>query len=175
MTADRKRKTTASSSGSKSAAKTARKSPAKKASAKTTAKKATAKKATKQAPAKEAPAKEAPAKEAPAKKTSASGSDQSRRRAAAPRAESKPRRSAADVAQRAAEQLVSLTGKTPEGVTGIERGDEGWRVTLEVLEVRRIPETTDVLSRYEIDTDDNGDLVGYRRAGRYTRGSAGED
>jgi hypothetical protein len=169
MTADRKRKATASSSGSKAAAKTPRKSPTKK----TSASKSASKSATEDAPAKKTAKKTAKkAGETPAK---ASGSDQSRRRASAPRAESKPRRSAADVAQRAAEQLVSLTGKNPESVTGIERHDDGWRVTLEVLEVRRIPQTTDVLSRYEIDTDDNGDLVGYRRAGRYTRGSAGED
>jgi hypothetical protein len=46
---------------------------------------------------------------------------------------------------------------------------------LEVLEVRRIPETTDVLAKYEVETDDQGSLTGYRRAGRYTRGSARED
>ena len=120
-----------------------------------------------------------PTKKTATKKTAtkkAAGSDQpTRRRASAPRAESKPRLSAMDVAERAAEQLGRLTGKHVEGVTGVERSDDGWRVTSEVLEVRRIPETTDVLAQYEIDTDDRGDLTGYRRLGRYTRGSARED
>ena len=118
--------------------------------------------------------KKTTAKKAAPKKDS--DADQpTRRRASAPRAESKPRISAMDVAERAAEQLGRLTGKEVEGVTGVERSDDGWRVTSEVLEVRRIPETTDVLAQYEIDTDDRGDLTGYRRLGRYTRGSARED
>lgn len=148
-----------------------RKAPAKKATTKKTAAKKTS--------AKKAAAKNAPAKKAPAKKTTASQDGDSdgptKRPADAPRAESRPRSSAADVAQRAVEQLTQLTGKAAEAVTGIEQNHDGWRVSVEVLEVRRIPETTDVLARYDIDTDDNGDLTGYRRAGRYTRGSARED
>ena len=97
------------------------------------------------------------------------------KRASAPRAESKPKKSATEVARLAAHELAQLTGKTPEAVTGVERTEEGWRVTVEVLEVRRIPETTDVLARYEIETDDKGALMSYRRAGRYTRGSTQED
>jgi hypothetical protein len=166
MTADRRRKATASSSGTKSAAKAS-------------AKKSTTRKTpAKQTPAKGTPAKKTTTKKVPAKKSAKNlgGSDQpTRRRASAPRAESRPRTSATDVARRAVEQLTQLTGKKAEGVTGIERSDDGWLVTVEVLEVRRVPETTDVLARYEIDTDDNGDLTGYRRAGRYTRGSARED
>jgi hypothetical protein len=180
MTADRRRKASAPSSGAKAAAKTPRKSSAKKSAAKkATTKEAPAKKApAKKASAQETPAQEGTATGSPAKKAAAdkSGSDRpSRRRASAPRAESKPRRAATEVATRAVEQLTGLTGRTAEGVTGVERNDDGWRVTVEVLEVRRIPQTTDVLARYEIDADDNGDLTGYRRAGRYTRGSARED
>jgi len=128
--------------------------------------------------ARKAPAKKAPAKKAPVKKAPASGGAQdgeARTRASAPRAESRPRLSAVDVADRAVQQIARLTGKAAEGVTGIDRDDEGWVVTVEVLEVRRIPETTDVLASYEIQTDDKGELMGYRRVGRYTRGSARED
>ena len=42
---------------------------------------------------------------------------------------------------------------------------------LEVVEVRRIPNTTDVLALYEIDADDKGNLQGYRRIRRYARGA----
>jgi len=117
----------------------------------------------------------APAKKSSAAKKADAPSQTRKRRASAPRAESKPLASAAEVAERAVNQLSKLTGKTAEGVTGVEQSDDGWRVTVEVLEVRRIPETTDVLARYEIEADDKGDLTGYRRAGRYTRGSARED
>ena len=42
-------------------------------------------------------------------------------------------------------------------MAGLERTEEGWRVMVEVVEVRRIPETTDVLALYEIAIDDDGD------------------
>ena len=98
-----------------------------------------------------------------------------RERASAPRAESRPHKSAVEVARTAGEQLAELVGKPVEGVTGVERGDDGWRVTLEVLELRRIPETTDVLALYEVDADEQGGLTGYRRLSRYARGLSRED
>ncbi len=130
--------------------------------------------AAKKTAAKRAPAKKAPAKKTAAKKTAAT-EQEPRRQASAPRAESKPRPSAVDVADRAARELSELTHKTPEAVIGVERTDDGWRVTVEVLEMRRIPETTDVLACYEVETDDQGALTSYHRAGRYTRGSTQED
>lgn len=79
------------------------------------------------------------------------------------------------VASRAAAQLLELTGRAVEGVTGLEKTDDGWRVQVEVVEVRRIPDTTDLLALYEIDVDSGGDLVGYRRLRRYVRGVPGEE
>ena len=79
------------------------------------------------------------------------------------------------MAAEAARQLLELTGKAAEGVTGLERTDDGWKVHVEVVEVRRIPDTTDVLALYEIETDNRGGLQGYRRVRRYARGVPGED
>lgn len=97
------------------------------------------------------------------------------KRAAAPRAAAAKRATASQVAARAAQQLLELTGKGAEGVTGLERTDDGWKVHVEVVEVRRIPDTTDVLALYEVQVDEDGDLIGYRRLRRYTRGKPGED
>jgi hypothetical protein len=72
-------------------------------------------------------------------------------------------------------QLSELTGKEVEGVTGLDRTDDGWTVHLDVLELRRIPATTDVLASYEVDLDSQGELEGYRRAQRYVRGAAGKE
>jgi hypothetical protein len=74
-------------------------------------------------------------------------------------------------AGRAAEELLELTGKNIEGIVGLERADGGWTVSVEVLEVRRIPNTTDVLALYEVDADEHGSLMGYRRMQRYLRGN----
>ena len=118
--------------------------------------------ATKKTAAKKSPAKKA------AKKTT-------EKRASAPRATAAKRATASQVAARAAQQLLELTGKGVEGVTGLERTDDGWKVHVEVVEVRRIPDTTDVLALYEVQVDEDGDLMGYRRLRRYARGVPGED
>jgi len=79
------------------------------------------------------------------------------------------------VAASAARQLLELTGREAEGVTGLSRTDDGWKVQVEMIEVHRIPNTTDVLALYEVEVDERGDLQGYRRIRRYARGVPGED
>jgi hypothetical protein len=113
-------------------------------------------------------AKKSPTKKTATKRTAA-------KRASAPRASAPKRVTATQVAARAAQQLLELTGKEAEGVTGLERADDGWKVRVEVVEVRRIPDTTDVLALYEVEVDEDGDLTGYRRLRRYARGVPGED
>jgi hypothetical protein len=93
----------------------------------------------------------------------------------APRAESRPTPGASEVATSAARELLELTGKQPEGITGLERTDDGWTVQVEVVEVRRIPDTTDVLALYEVSTDERGQMQGYRRVQRYARGVPGKE
>ncbi len=83
-------------------------------------------------------------------------------------------RTAREAAVRAAHHVRDLTGGEPEGVTSLERTGAGWRVDLEVVESRRIPDSTDILAVYRVEVDDEGELVSYRRAGRYYRGRAQE-
>jgi hypothetical protein len=98
-----------------------------------------------------------------------------RKRASAPKAEAKPRLKGAQVAAAASRQLLELTGKAAEGVASLERTEDGWKVQVEVVEMRRIPDTTDVLALYEVDVDDQGTLEGYHRLRRYVRGKPGEE
>ena len=72
-------------------------------------------------------------------------------------------------AARAREILETLSGADVESVSGLERFHDGWRVTVEAVEVRRIPESTDVLATYDVELDDDGDLVRYERRRRYAR------
>ena len=67
-----------------------------------------------------------------------------------------------------------LTGKDPEGVTSLEREEDGWLVGVEVVESHRIPDSTDILAEYRVRLDTQGDLVSYRRAQRYYRGRSEE-
>jgi hypothetical protein len=80
------------------------------------------------------------------------------------------------VAERARRELVEITGLQPEGVTSLERHDDGmWKVTVELLELSRIPNTDDVLGTYEASLDASGELLGYRRVRRYARSRSLED
>jgi hypothetical protein len=75
---------------------------------------------------------------------------------------------------RTAKALVQdVTGFPAENVTGLERDDDGtWVVTLEVLEVERVPNTMDLLGTYEVGLDSDGELQGLRRTRRYPRGAS---
>jgi hypothetical protein len=72
----------------------------------------------------------------------------------------------------AREQLTALLGKEPDSVSGLDRNGDGWLVTLEVVELSRIPESTDVLASYELELDRDRKLVRYRRGRRYHRSQA---
>ncbi|TMQ86253.1 gas vesicle protein [Actinomadura soli] len=79
--------------------------------------------------------------------------------------------SASEAALRAAEHVTAMTGRCAECVVGVERaGEDGWRVTVEVVETRRIPDSADILAVYDAEVDADGELVAYRRARRYSRG-----
>jgi hypothetical protein len=92
-------------------------------------------------------------------------------REARPRTGASAKEAAAYV-RRAREQLRDFHGSESESVSSLERTPEGWRVNLEVVEVRRVPDSTDVLASYEVELDDDGDLLGYRRVRRYYRAQA---
>lgn len=74
--------------------------------------------------------------------------------------------------QRAREQLRDLRGMDAETVASIKRTQDGWRIGLDVVEVKRIPESTDVLGTYELDLDDDGNLLTFERIARYHRSEA---
>jgi Gas vesicle synthesis protein GvpO len=77
---------------------------------------------------------------------------------------------ALDAVQAAREQLAPLLGRPVESVSGVERDHGGWVVRAQVVELARIPNTTDVLGEYEALVDRNGEVVSYSRRGRYHRG-----
>lgn len=78
--------------------------------------------------------------------------------------------SAAEAGREGLRQIAELTGKEPENVTGVTRSQDGWLVAVEVVEDRRIPSSSDILSTYETEIDDDGEPLSYRRTRRYSRG-----
>ncbi len=74
-----------------------------------------------------------------------------------------------EITEQARRKLEELLGKEPERVSGFAHANGRWTVMLEVLEVRRVPETTDVLSSYEVAFDDDHNLVSMSEVRRYRR------
>jgi len=77
-----------------------------------------------------------------------------------------------ELADQARELLRSVRGVEAESVSGIAHTPNGWMVTLEVVELHRIPESTDVLASYEVELDGDGELLGFERGRRYNRSQA---
>jgi hypothetical protein len=87
------------------------------------------------------------------------------------------RLSAVELARAAMTAVEELTGYPSESTTGLDWDEDAdtWRVTVEVLELERVPNTTDLIGAYEVRLDPRGVLHGYRRLRRFPRGEAREE
>lgn len=87
------------------------------------------------------------------------------------------RLSAVELARAAMTAVEELTGYRSEAATGLDWDEDAdtWRVTVEVLELSRVPNTTDVIGAYEVRLDPQGVLHGYRRLRRFSRGEIREE
>jgi len=80
-----------------------------------------------------------------------------------------------ELARRARAELGQLLGRRPETVSRLEHQDDGWHLGLEVVELERIPHSTDVLASYDVLVDDDGSLLHYARTRRYYRNRAEDE
>jgi hypothetical protein len=74
-----------------------------------------------------------------------------------------------EIVAEAKRELQELLGAEVESVSGFQRSDGQWTVMLEVVNLRRIPDTTDVLSSYAVVFDDDRNLVSISETRRYRR------
>lgn len=81
---------------------------------------------------------------------------------------------ARDTAERVADELID---DPFDGIVEISKDDDAgeWHVVVEVIERRSIPDTQDILGRYEVTVGSSGDLEGYRLTGRYRRGDVSDE
>jgi hypothetical protein len=68
-----------------------------------------------------------------------------------------------DAIHGAIEQLQSLLGLEVSSVTGAARTEDGWRMTIELIERKAVPDTQDLLGVYEVHLDEEGELTSYER------------
>lgn len=81
-----------------------------------------------------------------------------------------------DAQQRAEEAAKELLDHQFEGIIKAETADgDGWRTVVEVIERSAIPDTQDIIGRYEIMLDEVGEVTGYELLERYRRNDMKEE
>lgn len=70
------------------------------------------------------------------------------------------------------EQLGGLTGRLADGVSAVRKTDQGWHLLVDVVEVERVPATTNLLATLEVEADSEGNVTSYERVRRFYRNAA---
>lgn len=69
-----------------------------------------------------------------------------------------------EIMERAKKELQSVTNLEISSVVGASRiEDDGWQVTIELIERKAIPDAADLLGLYEVRLDDDGHMVNFER------------
>jgi Gas vesicle synthesis protein GvpO len=75
-----------------------------------------------------------------------------------------------EIATKAKDQLSMLTGLKAGTVSSLHHDSDGWRIVADMIELKRIPDSADILATYEMRLDEKGNLLSYERTRRYARG-----
>jgi len=75
-----------------------------------------------------------------------------------------------EICQKAPALLESILNKKTESITGVTKEGEEWKVLIEVLERKAVPDTQDILNTYELKLTGDLEVTGYRRVGMRHRG-----
>ncbi|MBI5235173.1 MAG: gas vesicle protein [Deltaproteobacteria bacterium] len=74
-----------------------------------------------------------------------------------------------DVIIKARSEMKRLTGLEAASTVKTVKDESGWRLLVEMIEKRSIPDSMDILATYEILMDDNGNLMEFNRKGMRKR------
>jgi len=75
-----------------------------------------------------------------------------------------------DISRMIQPMIEGLLNRKPEGITSLSAEDEGWKVNVEVLERKAVPDTQDILGTYELKLKGDGELIAYKRTTMRKRG-----
>lgn len=64
----------------------------------------------------------------------------------------------------------AIIGHPLDTISEIQPTEEGWIAVVDVIERRAVPDTQDILGRYELTLEEDGSIRGYERLDRYRRG-----
>jgi len=80
-----------------------------------------------------------------------------------------------NLAERAKEQLAEVTGFNPVAAVGGFKDEEGWHISVDVLEMARLPESTDIIGTYVVLLDPEGNMVKFEKKRARLRGESYEE
>ncbi len=78
------------------------------------------------------------------------------------------------VSRAALAEVAHLTGKDAEKVVSLRRDGDVWALEVDVVDLRRVPDTTDILATYQVHLDDQGNVLDLHRIRRYVRAWIGD-
>lgn len=78
-----------------------------------------------------------------------------------------------EIQRKALPDIKELLKKEPEGISSIEKSENGWIIHCEVLEKKSIPETYDLLKVYEFILDNNAKINSFKVLRKIRRGDIG--
>lgn len=61
------------------------------------------------------------------------------------------------------EELSKLTGLKLASTLGVSKDKEGWHVSVEMVEKHSIPDSMDILGLYEVQLDNDGNIIQFNR------------
>ena len=79
-----------------------------------------------------------------------------------------------ELLEQAKSQLSEVTGLKPITISEVFKNERGWHVSLDMLELSRIPSATDILGEYEVVLDNEGNLLSFERKRTRIRCQAAE-
>ncbi|MEW6456340.1 MAG: gas vesicle protein GvpO [Acidobacteriota bacterium] len=68
-----------------------------------------------------------------------------------------------ELIEKTRKELNKLTGLKLSSTVGAIKDEKGWRIIVEMIEKKSIPDQMDILAIYEAIVDDNGNLFGFER------------
>ncbi len=68
-----------------------------------------------------------------------------------------------EIGMKAKGVIEELLDKKAESVISATKEENEWKVVIEVLERRAVPDSQDLIGRYELRLDENKELLGYDR------------
>lgn len=80
-----------------------------------------------------------------------------------------------DIIEGAKLQLSSIVSSQIDGVTGVKKVDDGWELLITLIELTRIPSSSDVLAEYAVSLDGTGEIISYKQVQRFLRNQIGID